>query len=383
MARDRSCQRERPRLGEPGPLNLEPNAVGGTALMGSCRADRWGPIRFDHVKVCTKSGDLPSRIRGYSVSFFVMDLRQLNTLVAIADHGSFSAAARALYTVQSNVSGHIARLERELGVILIDRQRGMLTDDGAVVVERARRILHELDDITAEMASRGDEVRGDTRLGVIGTTARWMLPTLLTHLAQQHPLVHITVHEGNTTNLLPRLLAGHIDAAMVHLPVDDPEVEVEPLFAEDLVLLVHTSHHLAGRESVAVAELAAEPLMLPPRGTGLRRVIDRAAISAGVELQTQVEIDGVRLLTSLAFEGFGATIVPATAVPRWLKADYARVSVPELPRRVVGWVQRRRPAPGAPTRALLAVLRDVIATQGLDQPGVHVGPDALTTGRAV
>jgi hypothetical protein len=59
------------------------------------------------------------------------------------------------------------------------------------------------------------------------------------------------------------------------------------------------------------------------------------------------------------------------------------VSVPELPRRVVGWVQRRRPAPGAPTRALLAVLRDVIATQGLDQPGVHVGPDALTTGRAV
>ncbi len=87
-----------------------------------------------------------------------MDLRQLTTLVAIADHGSFSAAARALYTVQSNVSGHIARLERELGVTLVDRQRGGLTDDGALVVERARRILHELDDIAAEMASRGDEV---------------------------------------------------------------------------------------------------------------------------------------------------------------------------------------------------------------------------------
>ena len=59
-----------------------------------------------------------------------MDLRQLNTLVAIADHGSFSAAARALYTVQSNVSGHIARLERDLGVTLVDRQRGILTEDG-------------------------------------------------------------------------------------------------------------------------------------------------------------------------------------------------------------------------------------------------------------
>ena len=312
-----------------------------------------------------------------------MDLRQLTTLVAIADHGSFSAAARALYTVQSNVSGHIARLERELGVVLIDRQRGVLTEDGAVVVERARRILHELDDISSEMASRGDEVRGDSRLGVIGTTARWMLPALLADLSRQHPDVHITVHEGNTTNLLPRLLAGHLDGAIVHLPVDDPEVEVEPLFAEDLILLMHTSHHLADRETISVAELAGEPLMLPPRGTALRRVIDRAALNAGVEMQTHVEIDGVRLLTSLAFEGFGAALVPATAVPRWLKADYARASVPELPRRVVGWVQRRRPTPGAPTRALLAVLRDVIASQGEGQPGVHVGPDALTTGRAV
>ena len=103
-----------------------------------------------------------------------MDLRQLSTLVAIADHGSFSAAARALYTVQSNVSGHIARLEKELGVILVDRQRGGLTDDGLVVVERARRVLHELEDIAADMASRGDEVSGDARLGSIGTTGACM-----------------------------------------------------------------------------------------------------------------------------------------------------------------------------------------------------------------
>ena len=140
-----------------------------------------------------------------------MDLRQLTTLVAIADHGSFSAAARALYTVQSNVSGHIARLERELGVVLVDRQRGGLTDDGVIVVEKARRVLHELDDIHAEMASRGDEVRGDSRLGVLGTTARWLLPTLLTHLQRQHPGVHVTVHEGNTTNLIPRLVAQQIE----------------------------------------------------------------------------------------------------------------------------------------------------------------------------
>ena len=312
-----------------------------------------------------------------------MDLRQLTTLVAIADHGTFSAAARALYTVQSNVSGHIARLERELGVVLVDRQRGGLTDEGLLVVEKARRVLHELDDISAEMASRGDEVRGDTRLGVIGTTARWLLPQLLTQLSKQHPGVHVTVHEGNTTNLLPRLLAQQLDAIIVHLPVDDLEVTVEPLFAEDLVLLVHTRHHLAERDSIALAELAGEPLMLPPVGAALRRAIDRAAAGVGVELEAQVEIDGVRLLTSLAFEGFGAAIVPATAVPRWLKGDFKRIVVPELPRRVVGWVQRRRPSPGPPTRALQAVLRDVIAGQGAKQPGLYVGADAFPLGRSV
>jgi molybdate transport repressor ModE-like protein len=312
-----------------------------------------------------------------------MDLRQLTTLVAIADHGSFSAAARALYTVQSNVSGHIARLERELGVTLVDRQRGGLTDEGVAVVERARRVIHELDDIAADMASRGDEVRGDSRLGVIGTTARWLLPQLLSEVQHLHPGVHVTVHEGNTTNLMPRLVGGMLDAAVVHLPVDDPEVTVEPMFAEDLLLLAHSRHPLAKHELIHLADLAHEPLLLPPLGTAMRRIIDRAASGVGAELVAQSEIDGVRLLASLAFEGYGAAIVPATAIPRWLRGDFHRIVVPELPRRVVGWVQRRRPSPGAPTRALANVMRDIVALQGAKQPGVHVGADAFPLGRSV
>ncbi|HEY0521020.1 MAG TPA: LysR family transcriptional regulator [Ilumatobacteraceae bacterium] len=312
-----------------------------------------------------------------------MDLRQLTTLVAIADHGSFSAAARALYTVQSNVSGHVARLERELGVTLVDRQRGGLTDEGVIVVDRARRVLHELEDLAAEMASRGNEVTGDSRLGVIGTTARWLLPQLLGEVSTAHPRVHVTIHEGNTSSLLPRLQASQIDAAILHLPIDEPELQVDALFAEDLLLIAHSRFGLAGCESVALKDLAKIPLLLPPRGTALRRIIDRAAAAGDVELQAQAEIDGVRLLASLAFEGYGPAIVPATSVPRWLKGDFHRVAVPELPRRVVGWVQRRRPAPGIPTRVLLAVLRDVIALQGPKQPGVHVGTEAFPLGRAV
>lgn len=310
-----------------------------------------------------------------------MDVRQISALVAIADHGSFSAAAKALFTVQSNVSAHIGKLERDLGVQLIDRATGELTDEGLLVVERGRRILREMDEIAADLSALDDVVSGETRIGVIGTTGRWLMPQFLTDLREAHPNVRPLISEGGTSSLLPRLVAGQLDAAIVHLPVDDKELTVKTLFAEDLVLLVHTNHPWSSFRTLPINRLGEHPLLLPPRSAALRRIINRAAEASGVSLAVQAEIDGVRLMASLAFEGFGAAIVPATAVPRWLRGDFTRVTVPELPRRVVGWVQRRRPTPGRPTRAVLATLREVIALQGEKQPGVHVGTDAFPLGR--
>lgn len=306
-----------------------------------------------------------------------MDLRQISSLIAIADHGSFSAAARALYTVQSNVSAHIARLERELGVTLIDRATGQITDEGALVVERGRRIIREFDEISADIAALDDVVTGATRIGVIGTTGRWLMPQFLKGLGEQHPHIHSVVSEGGTSSLVPRLVAGQIDACIVHLPVDDPELHVEPLFAEDLIVIVPNKHPWAGETTLTMRDLAQHSLVLPPASSSLRRIINRAADLNGVTLSSEAEIDGVRLMASLAFEGFAPAIVPATAAPRWLKGDFVRVAAPELPRRVVGWVQRRRPRPGPPTRAALDVVRELVARRGSRQPGVYVGPDAF------
>lgn len=302
-----------------------------------------------------------------------MDLRQLAALVAIADHGSFSAAARALYTVQSNVSTHIARLERELGQTLVDRHAGELTPAGTLVVERARRVLRELDDIPGDLVSDNDHIAGQTRLGVIGTTARWLMPQVLGAVQRAHPGVRAIVHEGSTSTLLPMLVSRQIDAAVVHLPVDDPEIDVDPLFAEDLMLLAHDQHPLADRHELMLAELAPHPLLLPPPGTSLRRVVDRAAAAQNMSLRVQAEIDGVRLLTSLAFDGYGAAIVPATAVPGWLRGEFRLIRVHGLPRRVVGWAQRRRPRTNAATRAVKVITRDLVASRGARQPGVHPG----------
>lgn len=310
-----------------------------------------------------------------------MDVRQLAALVAIADHGTFSAAARALFTVQSNVSGRIARLERELGTDLVDRSSGMLTDEGGRVVERARRILRELDDIVTDLSEPDQDVTGEARIGCIGTTARWLLPMLLSAVERSHPNVHPIVLEGNTSTLIPHLLSGRIDAAIVHLPVDDPELQLTPLFGEDLLVLTSKDHRWSGRTTMSIAELASTPLLLPPKGSALRRVLDRAAAANDTTLVAQAEIDGVRLLASLAFDGYGPTIVPATAIPRWYGGRYGRVSVPEIPRRVVAWAARRRPPANAATRAVHTLLMELLPTNAPEQEGVHLGTDACPLSR--
>ena len=301
-----------------------------------------------------------------------MEIKQLQSLLAIADHGSFSAAAKALDTVQSNVSAHLSRLERQLGVTLVDRHQGKLTAEGDMVATRARRIIHEMEDIDADMHSLGEAAVGDARIGTIGTTARWLMPRLLTTLERTQPGVRTTVVEGATSSLIPLLAAGDIDAAIVHLPLAEGDFEVKEMFAESLLLLCPRNHELADRSEVSIVELAEHPILLAPRGTAQRRILDRAAGVNGVALRSQAEIDGVRLMTSLAFEGFGAAIVPASAIPGWLQGDFVRVSVPELPRRVVGWVQRPRPRPNRATLAVRDAALGIVQRHGDKQPGVSI-----------
>lgn len=310
-----------------------------------------------------------------------MDVRQLAAIVAIADHGTFSAAARSLYTVQSNVSGHVSRLEKELGVLLVDRSQGGLTEDGVRVVERARRVLNEIEDITADVSGRYDQVVGQTRIGVIGTTARWLTPLLLRRLGTEHPNVRAIVREGASSALVPNVMSGELNAAVIHLPIDEPELVVDPLFAEDLLLLVDENHRLAESESVGIGELHDEPLLLPPTGSAMRKLLDRAAAANNVALRPRAEIDGVRLLAAMALDGFGAAIVPATAIPKSLPPTFRRLNVPELPRRVVASVRRRRPSPSAPTHVALETLKAAVEQHGANQRGVHQGTSALASGR--
>jgi DNA-binding transcriptional LysR family regulator len=303
-----------------------------------------------------------------------MDLRQLAALVAVAETGTFSAAADVLHTVQSNVSTHVARLERELGATLVDRAGGRLTEEGELVVARARRIQAELDALASDVAFLRNEVEGTVRFGVIGTAARWLVPALLAHMEQAHPRVRVAVLEGNTTSLLPQLANGRLDLGVVNYPTTDPDVAVEPLFDEDLIVVAPLDHPLASAARVTVQELAEHELILPPPGASIRVDLDRAAAAAGVQLRAKAELDGLRLIASMAFEGYGAAVLPSSAVPRWLSDDFRRFRIVPIegvaPRRV-GIGRRRRGLPSAPTRVLTEAIYEVVRARATDKSGVH------------
>jgi DNA-binding transcriptional LysR family regulator len=299
-----------------------------------------------------------------------MDLRQLAALAAVADAGSFSAAARRLHTVQSNVSTHVARLERELGATLVDRATGTLTEEGEAVVARARRVNHEIESLRADVSSLLHEVSGSVRLGCIGTVSRWLVPRLLDLMAERHPRVHVVIVDATTTSLVPQVVSESLDLAIINLPLNQRELATEPLFDEDRVLLVPLGHPLAAQDRVTLADLAAHDLLLEPQGTAFRDVLDEEAAKAGLAVRPQAEIDGIRLLTSLAFEGYGAAVVPATAVRPWFDQTCRRVAVDGLAPRSVGLAMPARARLSAPARAVRGAVRDLV--RATEQQGVRL-----------
>lgn len=307
-----------------------------------------------------------------------MELRHLQALVGIADTGSFSAAAEAIGTVQSNVSAHIARLERELDVPLVDRASGRLTQEGTVVVARARRMLGELEAMVADVVAMRHEIRGTVRIGMIGTTGRWLVPLLFAEVRQQHPGIQLDIAEGTSTTLEPQLVSGQLDAAVVTLPVPGEDLSATALFEEDLVLVVPSTDPLAARygphaggKELPLDELASLELVLPSKSTAMRQQIDAAVGRAGVTLHAAMEIDGLRTIASLTFDGYGPAILPATAVSGHLRDRFSLLALQAFPRRRVGVAMRRWGMPSAPTRTVIDLLRQVIRETDPMPYGLH------------
>ena len=220
------------------------------------------------------------------------------------------------------------------------------------------------------MRSLHSEVAGIVRLGVIGTTGRWVSPILLESMMERYPRVKIQITDAVTSNLLPLVVQGRVDGAIVNLPISHPDIELEPLFEEEPVLVAPSGHPLSKYDSLTPEILAEFPLLLNPKGVPFRDSLDKDLAKHNVKLTAKAEVDGMRLLASLAVDGFGAAVLPATAAQG--SGKWKRIPLEGFTRRVVGLATNKRVPLSATTRVVRDVLRNMIHDHGSDQNGIYL-----------
>ena len=246
-----------------------------------------------------------------------MEIRQLKAFVAIAESGTFTAAAELVHVTQAAISMQIRQLETEVGVRLFVRapRRVILTEAGEKLLERAQVILREHDAALHELAALTGAEKGRLRIGSASAMVSGEpLPRILKQLRTSHPGVEASVRSGTSEELVQRLLGGDLDAAFVSLPVDARGVQTELLNEDYLVAIASPRHKLAKQKVVSAYALAGEKLILGERGGNTRRLIDQFFAQAGVTPQVAMELSRLAAIKRMVEEDMGVGIVPLQSV---------------------------------------------------------------------
>jgi DNA-binding transcriptional LysR family regulator len=248
-----------------------------------------------------------------------VELRQLNYFVAVANEKSFTLAAKRLHVVQSAVSAAIASLERDLHVMLFERnaQRVVLTEAGAVLLPEALAVLGAAQGARDAVDELGRGVRGSVRVGMLAGLGLVDLPALAGDFRRRYPVVELRLRmeAGGSMGIVAALLSGEVDVGF--LGVDGPvnrELCTRELVRVPQVLAVPAGHPLARRRTVAVADLAEEDFVDFPPGYANRAVADQVFAAARIERRVAAEVSGVENAADFVRHGVGIAIVPPFAV---------------------------------------------------------------------
>lgn len=245
-----------------------------------------------------------------------MTLRELQYVLAVAEHGHFGRAAEAACVSQPTLSGQLKKLERELGVVIFERGRkgAVPTPDGVRIIAAAREVIAAARRVHAIADAAQDPLAGELSLGLIPTIAPYLIPRFVSRLSRALPKLNTTYREDVTDRLNASLLEGRLDAAVLATDPLDDGLEVIPLYREPFWLVVPEGHDLADTRDLRMRELATDEMLLLTEGHCFR---DQAlAICRPVQ-----EMGGGRLratsletLVNLVASGQGLTLVPELAM---------------------------------------------------------------------
>ena len=249
-----------------------------------------------------------------------MTLTELKYIVALARERHFGRAAESCFISQPSLSVAVKKLEDELGIKVFERRSQVisLTPIGESIVDQAQKVLLEVKRVE-ELAMQGkDPLCGPLRLGVIFTISPYLTPALVHEMKTAVPQMPLILTENYTDKLLEQLRAGQIDAAIMALPINEPGLMIQPLYQEDFVVAVPSSHAWAEREDIHTDEVQSEHLLLLGKGHCLRDQILNVCPEANprrtaTDLQRTVEGSSLLTIHHMVAQGLGITVLPASA----------------------------------------------------------------------
>ncbi|MDZ4177962.1 MAG: LysR family transcriptional regulator [Coriobacteriia bacterium] len=250
-----------------------------------------------------------------------MNISQLRTLIAVVEHGSFSAAARAMGLSQPAVTMQVQALESDLGVTLLDRKyrRLELTEAGNALLPFARRVTVELDAARAEIEMLSGTVSGRLILSASTTPGQYILPRLLGAFLRQYPQVGISLQVADTARVVEAVESGEAHIGMTGAEIPDAKVIFERMGFDDLIMVCPTDSPLV-RGPVTLGAVAETPFIMREQGSGTRLVTEEVLRGAGIDpgdLQVVTELGTSEAIVSAVEGGMGVAVVS-----RWV-ADKA------------------------------------------------------------
>jgi molybdate transport repressor ModE-like protein len=293
----------------------------------------------------------------------MLDPRRMQLLREVAERGSFSAAARSLHLTQPAVSRAVAKLEREAGTRLLERtSRGIrLTEAGELVVARAAAIAGHLAAVERDLEAVRGLRAGSVRVGAFPHGGASLVVPAAASLAQEHPDVEVAFRDVSSAAGLRLVAAGELDVAVVFRGRGDPPptdgLVRTHLLDDPMLVALPASHRLAGKRSIALAELRDERWI---HGTqhAVSGLILRACRDAGFEPRVVAQTDHAAISHGLVAAGVGVTLVPGLALPTLRPDVVARPVRGGGPVRVVEAVALdERPRPPATEAMLEALVR--------------------------
>jgi DNA-binding transcriptional LysR family regulator len=275
-----------------------------------------------------------------------MEISQLRYALAVADHGTFTAAAAACLVAQPSLSHAVRALERDLGVELFHRigRRTTLTSAGEAFVPAARAALRSLEALREEVESVKGLLAGRLHLVALPTLAVDPVTPLVGEFRRAHPGVTVRLaHPDSTVELLDMVRRGESEVGITELPVADPQLIARPLARQELVAILPPGTPVPKQHRIGLAELAARALVTLPRGTSTRDALDAALAAEGVEATVAVETDQREVLVPLVLAGAGSAVVPAPMAVLAAREGAVRVTLTPRLWREVGIIARSGP----------------------------------------